>query len=138
MELTIFCDGGSRGNPGQAAVGGVVISEGKTIKKLSKAIGIATNNEAEYIAVIHSLEWLSQQQLKTKSESLKLNFKLDSKLVANQLAGEFKIKQPHLKDLALKVFSLINKSKASATFTYIPRENNSQADALVNLALDSL
>lgn len=136
MKLTIYCDGGSRGNPGQAAVGGLVSSNGKLMGTISQTIGVATNNEAEYSAVIASLDWIINNRVVPKSKKPEIEFFIDSKLVANQLAGEYKIKQNHLKKLALKVYNLLNKLKATANFNYIPREKNQKADALVNRALD--
>ncbi len=128
----INTDGGARGNPGPAAIG-VVIREGdKSIHQFGETIGRATNNIAEYKAVIAALEWVSRQAGKPES----LNFFLDSMLVVEQLKGNWKIKEPHLKDLALAAHTLMQKLGIKVSFTSVPREQNSAADRLVNASLD--
>lgn len=129
--MQIFTDGGSRGNPGQAAYGFVIKTDGKIIKRGFGAIGIATNNTAEYTAVIEALKLLESEN--TKDE---LNFFIDSLLVVSQLSGKFKVKNAAIRDLVVKVKELETSFK-KITYTHIPREQNKEADALVNLALDS-
>jgi len=88
-ELNIHCDGGSRGNPGPAAVGVVIKNQdNQVLFEISKTIGESTNNVAEYRGVIEALKLLKNKQVKTQ----RINFFLDSQVVANQLAGIFKIK----------------------------------------------
>jgi ribonuclease HI len=131
-SLKIFTDGGARGNPGPAAIG-VVISEGnKLIHQFGQTIGKATNNIAEYKAVIAALEWVSRQASKPAT----IEFFLDSMLVVEQLKGNWKIKEPHLKDLALTAHALMQKLGVKISFTSVPREKNKAADALVNASLD--
>jgi len=130
--MQIFTDGGSRGNPGQAAYGFVVKEDDKTIKKGFGAIGIATNNTAEYTAVIEALKFLENEKV-----SQELNFFIDSLLVVSQLSGKFKVKNASIRDLVLKVKEL-EASFKKITYTHIPREENKEADALVNLALDNI
>jgi probable phosphoglycerate mutase len=131
-SLKIFTDGGARGNPGPAAIG-VVISEGnKLIHQFGQTIGKATNNIAEYRAVIGALEWVSRQDSKPAA----IEFFLDSKLVVEQLKGNWKIKEPHLKDLALAAHTLMQKLGTKVSLTSVPRAQNAAADRLVNAALD--
>ncbi|MBI3342036.1 ribonuclease HI family protein [Candidatus Curtissbacteria bacterium] len=129
--IEIFCDGGSRGNPGHAAFGFVVYSDKAVVKKGSGYIGIATNNFAEYTAIVKALEWLSQNH---KGEELK--FYLDSQLAASQLSGLYKIKDAKIRDFVFQIRTLEPEFK-SVSYTHIPRAQNKFADQLVNLALDS-
>ncbi len=128
--LTIFTDGASRGNPGPAAAG-VIIYKGQ-IKggEYGKYLGIATNNEAEYQAIILALE-------KTKSIKAKqINFFLDSELAVRQLNHQYKVKDEKIIPLFIKIWNLlIDFNKVS--FSHIPREKNKEADKLVNKILDT-
>lgn len=138
MILNIFCDGGARGNPGPAAIGFVVKDHtGHLLHQHSEVIGTATNNVAEYRAVLSALDWLIQQLAASRYTLDAVDFFLDSALVVNQLNGRFKIKSAHLRDLIVQVKILESKLTAPITYTAIPRSQNSQADSLVNLALDS-
>jgi len=128
--LTIYCDGGSRGNPGHAAFGYVVKDNDNITKEGMGYLGIATNNDAEYSAVINALTWLIKDY-----KDQDLNFYLDSNLVVSQLNGTFKIKHPAIKGYAIKIKEL-EKYFSTVTYTYIPREENKQADKLVNIALN--
>lgn len=130
--LIIFTDGGASGNPGPAAIGVVVKQNGQTIQKISQAIGKATNNVAEYTAVIAALQWLKN---KTTADHLQINFYLDSRLVVNQLNGRFKIKDYGLRNLAIKVRQLEKAVGGGFTYAYIQREKNKEADALVKKSL---
>lgn len=129
--MQIFTDGGSRGNPGPAAYGFVAKNKDKTLIKGFSTIGIATNNTAEYTAVIEALKKLSKTH---KDEDL--DFFLDSQLVVSQLTGKYKIKNESIKILVTEVKKL-EKNFKKISYTHIPREQNKEADALVNLALDS-
>lgn len=128
--IEIFCDGGSRKNPGHAAYGFVVKVNGQTVKKDGQYIGIATNNVAEYTAVVEALIWLENHY---KGEEL--SFNLDSNLVVSQLSGLFKIKNADLRNYVVKIKGLENSFK-KINYRYIPREKNKEADLMVNLALD--
>ena len=134
--MLIYTDGGARGNPGPAACAFVATDEsGAIIYQQGFYLGVTTNNQAEYQAVIEALKWLSLQT--TKDQQLTANFYLDSQLVVNQLKGLFKIKDPNLKIKYLEIKKLIaNSQLLIANFTYIPREQNSAADRLVNQTLD--
>ena len=128
--LNIYTDGGARGNPGPAAIGVVVKDgEGKIIHQFGRTIGKTTNNVAEYQAVVSALEWLA-----TQFRPGKINFFSDSTLIVNQIKGDWKIKEAHLKPLVSRVRQLVG--QLTVTYTAIPREQNFEADALVNQALD--
>lgn len=128
--VRVYTDGGARGNPGPAAVGVVIEAEsGQPIHSFGRAIGTATNNVAEYLAVIGALEWLVSQPRITK-----VGFFLDSALVVHQLRGEWKLKQEHLRPLAVRIRELAK--NLTVSFSLIPRTLNRRADALVNRALD--
>ncbi len=132
-KLVIFGDGGSRGNPGEAAYGFAVFDEeGKNIYGEGKRLGIATNNVAEYSAVINALRWVLEND---PSVSL-IHFKLDSLLVASQMAGKFKIKHPSMKELFITAKRLEGELSAQIIYSQIPRIQNTAADTLVNKALD--
>ncbi|MCG2691899.1 ribonuclease HI family protein, partial [Microgenomates group bacterium] len=132
MTLNIFTDGGSRGNPGPAAVGIVIKDAANKIQhSFGQAIGTATNNIAEYQAVIIALQWLRQQPVKSR----KINFFLDSTLVVNQLNGLWKLKDARLRQKVILIRQLEASFNANITYTAIPRAQNSRADFQVNLAL---
>jgi len=131
-NLIIYTDGGARGNPGPAAIGVYVVdSDGKEILRKSKQIGEATNNIAEYRAVIEALEWI-RENAEGQSASWRIQFYLDSSLVVNQLNGIFKVKQSHLRDLLLQVRKLEQEIRCKIFYNFIPREKNKTTDFLVN------
>ena len=128
-KLIIYADGGSRGNPGQAAYGALVC-EGETVLiEIAEKIGIATNNVAEYQGLIAGLRAAHKIDPAAHIEA-----RLDSKLVVEQMSGRWKIKNIPLAKLAMEAKKI--HSPQLITFTWIPREENYQADRLVNLALD--
>ena len=132
-KIQIFTDGGSRGNPGNAAIGVYIIdSKEKELYSLGEPIGIATNNVAEYRAVIAAFKWLTQQS----SVVTGVNFFLDSELVCRQLTGVYKVKNEDLRGLLYSVHEMKRKLSFPITFLHIPREKNKKADLLVNMALD--
>jgi len=129
MKLIINTDGLSKNNPGQAAIGAVLKdARGKVIATVSKAIGVATNNEAEYRAIVAALE----KALKLGAEQIEL--RSDSELVVNQLNGRYKIKSTALRPFYLQTAQLLGQFE-KATITYVPREQNTEADRLANEAL---
>lgn len=130
MTNRLFTDGGARGNPGPAAVGGVLYQGDKLLADFSKYIGETTNNVAEYQALIDGLE------LAIKNQVTELDCYLDSKLVVEQVNKNWKIKEAHLQKLFVKVWNLSLKFK-KVTFSHVRREQNKEADALVNKALDA-
>ena len=128
-KLIIYADGGSRGNPGQAAYGALVC-EGETVLiEIAEKIGIATNNVAEYQGLIAGLRAANKIDPAAHIEA-----RLDSKLVVEQMSGRWKIKNIPLAKLAMEAKKI--HSPELITFTWIPREENYEADRLVNLALD--
>ena len=136
--IEIHTDGGSRGNPGQAAIGAVATSDDKVIFTISEKIGETTNNVAEYTAVIRSLEILLEKRIISK----KTLFILDSELIVRQITGIYKVKQPQLQILRNKIVSMIGILREDnildkLSFMTVPREKNKEADTLVNKALDS-
>jgi ribonuclease HI len=135
-KIIVYTDGGARGNPGPAAAG-VVICDGKEkiIKKYSKSIGISTNNEAEYQAVIFALQKIKQLFGKEKTGEMGIEIRMDSELVARQLNGKYKIEEERLFPLFIKVWNL-KIDFGSISFVEIPREKNREADRLVNEELD--
>ena len=131
MKLIIEADGGSRGNPGLSGAGAVVIdaASGNILREISEAVGIATNNVAEYSAVIFALE--AAFEIDPAAEIV---VRMDSKLVVEQMSGRWKIKHPDMLALGARVQQLI--SGKNVEFVWIPREQNVLADALANKAMD--
>ncbi len=130
MKATIFSDGGSRGNPGEAAIGYVIKLGEATVFESGQLIGIATNNVAEYTAIIRGLQKAKQLGFDD------VEVFVDSQLVEKQLKGEYKVKSPELKLLYDELKSEIRSLK-SFTVSHVRREFNKQADKLVNEALDN-
>lgn len=134
MKLTVFTDGASRGNPGQASYGFVIRDhKGQVLYEEGKRLGITTNNVAEYTAVKESLRYIRESFF--RDLSLKVQYFADSRLVVEQLSGRFKIKSPHLRILIDEIRNL-EKKIGEVTYTHIRRELNKDADRLANLALD--
>lgn len=133
-KIIIFTDGGSRGNPGIAGAGVYVIDEkGQEIHREYKYLGLKTNNEAEYLALNLALLYL-KKNLKTASA---LVFKLDSKLVVEQMNKNWKIKEARLQILAQENWQILSTLPCSTCeIKYIPREENKMADMLANQAMD--
>lgn len=135
--LNVFTDGGARGNPGPSAIGVYIANENnQKVAGFGKTIGIATNNVAEYKAVIEALDWIIENK-KSLSEKTKINFFLDSRLVCSQIIGLFKVKNVGLKDLLLDVRNREGQISLQMFYKHIPREQNTKADAFVNEALDN-
>lgn len=133
MKFIIYTDGASRGNPGHSSYGFTISDEkGKLIYEEGTYIGINTNNFAEYSGVLGALRYV-KENLESLSE---VNFYMDSKLVAQQLSGKWKIKSQSLKGLIDQIRN-IEKSLGTVIYQHIPRSRNNIADGLANLALDS-
>lgn len=131
--ITIYTDGGSRGNPGPAALG---VAIGLPINKgYSKYLGKRTNNEAEYEAVVFALQKLKALLGTQKCKALKVLFKMDSNLAVQQLSGNWKIEGKTIVPLFIKIHN-IRMDFADIIFEHIPREQNKEADALVNQELN--
>jgi len=135
-KLIIYTDGGSRGNPGPAALGIVIqYTSGKLIKEYGEALGVRTNNEAEYEAVIFALKKVKALFGKEKTKTMALDVRMDSELVMKQLTGQYKVEEEKLFPLFIKIWNL-KMDFGSITFMYVPREKNKDADRMVNEALD--
>lgn len=130
-SLTLFADGGSRGNPGEAAYGAVVLEESKVLIELSDRLGVTTNNVAEYKGLIAGLKAIHELD-----ETAHVKVKLDSKLIVEQMSGNWKIKNPEMKRLALEARSA--HPIHLVRYEWIPRDLNTHADRLVNEALDGI
>lgn len=136
-SITMFSDGGSRGNPGPAACGVVIFEGEKEIKRLNKTIGHTTNNQAEYQALEMGLSWILDNCHPELVSGSNVLCKLDSELVVKQLNGEYKIKNEELKLWFAKIRNLVIELGGTVTFSHVPREQNKIADMLVNEALDN-
>lgn len=136
MKIQIYADGGARGNPGPAALGVVIKQQGTVVKKYAEYLGEATNNEAEYQAAIFGLKKIKSLFGKDKAGQIALEVLMDSELVVRQLNREYKIKEESLQPFFIKLWNLTIDFK-SVSFAHIPREQNADADRLVNVALDA-
>ena len=135
QEVLIYADGGARGNPGPAAIGAVVLDPSTDpparLAAVSETIGIATNNVAEYRALIAGLE--AARPLRAR----RARIRLDSQLLVRQLEGAYRVKQPHLRPYFERAKELL-KEYDDVDIAHVPREENTEADALVNAALDAV
>jgi len=128
-KLIIYTDGASSGNPGQSSIGVVIKDgQGKAIGHISRRIGHATNNQAEYRAIIAALEEASGLGAD------EVDIKSDSELVVRQLNGRYRVKKDSLRPLYQEAIRLISSLKAFS-IAHIPREQNREADGLANKAL---
>jgi len=134
-KLIIYCDGGSRGNPGPSASAFVASDGQKVIYKDSRFLGNETNNYAEYKAVLMAVEWIVSQ-LEILNSKFQILINLDSQLVQRQLTGIYKIKNEKLKIIADEILRIIKNNNISIHFVWNYREKNHLADALVNEELD--
>src|SRR6266699_6920311 len=116
-HLTIYTDGASRGNPGLAASGIHMVDEttSETVIDLGFPLGIATNNVAEYQAVLHAVEWLLAHQ-ELLADDIHISFRMDSRLVVSQLLGRWKIKDPKMQHLAGEVRERLHQLPGTHTF----------------------
>ena len=136
MNIIFYTDGGSLNNPGQAASAFLLYKDGKILKSFSRRIGVATNNTAEYMALIFALEevvkmadsidWSTVQQITAIS---------DSQLMVNQLNGAYKIKHPEIRKYVEKIKKLTSCLSVPVIHVHVLREKNQEADALVKEAL---
>lgn len=132
MKVIIEADGGSRGNPGPAGSGSVVLDEQRNeLAAIPYVVGKATNNVAEYHGLLNGL---------TKAKELGATdvvVRMDSKLVVEQMSGRWKIKHPDMQELALQCRAIAQEF-ASITYNWVPRKENKRADELANIAMDAL
>lgn len=136
-KIILYTDGGARGNPGPAGAGVVVTDDvGKILTQAHAALGVMTNNEAEYRALLLGLATIKNYFGKEKTKNLIIEARLDSELVVKQLNGQYQINEKSLQPLFLEVWNARVKYFPHLTFRHIPREENHQADALANQAMD--
>ncbi|XMN09425.1 bifunctional RNase H/acid phosphatase [Streptomyces griseobrunneus] len=135
-RLVVEADGGSRGNPGPAGYGAVVIdaATGETLAEAAEYIGVATNNVAEYRGLIAGLT-AAKALFPDAGDALRVHVRMDSKLVVEQMSGRWKIKHPDMKPLAARAAAILPPS--SVTYEWIPRAENKHADRLANEAMDA-
>ncbi|MEV7054403.1 bifunctional RNase H/acid phosphatase [Streptomyces microflavus] len=135
-RLVVEADGGSRGNPGPAGYGAVVIdaATGETLAEAAEYIGVATNNVAEYRGLIAGLT-AAKALFPDAGDALRVHVRMDSKLVVEQMSGRWKIKHPDMKPLAARAAAILPPS--SVTYEWIPRAQNKHADRLANEAMDA-
>jgi len=131
--IIIYTDGGARNNPGPAGAGAVIYNGTKKVAEIKKFLGSQTNNWAEYEAVALALLEAKKRGLADRG----IEVRLDSQLVAEQLSNNYQVKEPTLWPQYMKVHNLLVAHFPNARFTYIPREENKEADRLVNEAIDS-
>lgn len=130
VEATLFADGGSRGNPGHAASGAVIVAlDGTVIGEVGTYLGIATNNVAEWNGLVEGLAEARRLGIQ------RLAVRLDSELVVKQLTGEYRVKHPTLQPFHQKAKKLLREF-AHVDLKHVPRKENKLADALVNHVLD--
>lgn len=132
-EVVVYCDGGSRGNPGPAAIGAVVLDPSTRpptrLATVSETIGVTTSNVAEYRALIAALEAAA------RFPARRIRVRADSQLLVRQIEGRYRVRKPHLVPLHDRVRALLA-SYDEVDVAHVPRELNTEADALVNAALD--
>lgn len=132
MSVVIYTDGGARGNPGPAGAGAVIFDGDTVVAQIGKYLGDRqTNNWAEYEALV-----LALQEAKRLGITDEIEIRMDSELIVKQMRGEYRVKEPALKSQYAAAQDLID-SFSSVTFTHVPREQNKEADRLVNEAIDS-
>lgn len=133
-KIKIFTDGGARGNPGPSGIGVVIESAGSK-KTYREFIGYATNNEAEYKALLFALQKVKLLYGKTKTKFLSVECFLDSELVVKQMNHEYKLNDENIQKFFLQIWNLAV-DFGDVKYTHIPRGKNTEADRLANLALD--
>lgn len=133
-KIKIYTDGAARGNPGPSGIGIVIEDEG-TKKTYREFIGYATNNEAEYKALIFALQKVKLVYGKTKSKNMTLECHLDSELVVKQLNHEYKVLEENIQKYFLLIWNLAIDFR-EVKYSHVPRAKNIEADRLANMALD--
>jgi probable phosphoglycerate mutase len=129
--ITAYFDGGSRGNPGLAGWGAYIVDDdGTVLAELSGALGVATNNVAEYHGLIAALQWAADHDVTA------LSVKGDSLLLVEQMRGNYKVKNEGLKPLHMKARMLVMQI-GNVSFAHVPREKNKDADRLSNVGMDA-
>lgn len=135
-KIIAYTDGGSRGNPGPAAVGVQIQDEtGKVLKEVTEFLGNATNNFAEYQGVLVALQTLKSLYGK-KTKEMDFEIRMDSELIKKQLNHEYQVKEPGLVPFFIEIHNLRVAHFPNLTLTHVLREKNKEADRLVNECLD--
>lgn len=132
-DVVIYTDGGARGNPGPAGAGAVIYKGKKKIADVSEYLGHRTNNWAEYEALVLALD---ATRTALGSPLSNVAVRMDSELIVRQMNGQYKVKNPDLKEKHLRVKGIIAESFPGITFTHVPREKNKEADKNANDAMD--
>jgi ribonuclease HI len=136
-RIIMHTDGGARGNPGPAGIGVVVKRQnGELVYEVSRYIGEATNNVAEYEALIAGLEE-AKKKFGDALREMAIDVRMDSELVIRQLTGIYKVKDPGMKERFARVAKIRMEDAPNMTFTHVFREQNAHADELVNRAIDA-
>jgi ribonuclease HI len=131
MRLTLFADGGSRGNPGPAASGAVLTADdGSVVREIGNYLGVTTNNVAEWTGLLTGLE------AALELGATEIVIRLDSELVIKQLTGVYRVKHPNMIPLHAKATTLLRRF-GSVDIRHVPRRENAAADAVVNAVLDA-
>ncbi|MFH1010573.1 MAG: ribonuclease HI family protein [bacterium] len=137
MNLIAHIDGGSRGNPGPSAAAFVITDKaGNIMAEQSRFLGEGTNNEAEYHALIELLTWLGEHKDLRKTARDAVYVRCDSQLIVCQVTGQWKVKEPRLKELLAQVHELKKRQPFRLYIRHVTRERNKEADKLVNKAID--
>lgn len=135
LTLTVFTDGGSRGNPGKSAYGFVITDErGEEIRRQGKFLGTQTNNYAEYMGIIEALRFIKNENLRPTH----IQFFMDSLLAVNQLNNQWKIKNEGIRSLYFTAKELERELEVPITYSHVPRTQNKIADSIVNQTLDEV
>lgn len=132
-EIICYTDGASRGNPGLASAGAVIFEGENVLAEIRSFLGTQTNNWAEYEAVVQVLQKIKDLKLSNRS----IEIRMDSKLVAEQLSGNWKIKKDTLREQYNKIQDILRDGFDDVTYTHVRREKNTYADRLANEALDN-
>jgi len=129
--IRVEADGASRGNPGPAAYGALILADDGVLRQLAATVGHATNNVAEYHGLLAALRWLASNTDATST----VEVRMDSKLVVEQMSGRWRIKHPDMRQLAIAARDAY--PPELVRYVWVPREDNRRADALANEALDN-
>ncbi len=137
MNLIAHIDGGSRGNPGPSAAAFIITDKtGRIIAEQSRFLGEATNNEAEYQALIELLTWLNEHTEFHKTSRDAVYVRCDSQLIVCQVTGQWKVKEPRMKELLAQVNELKKQQPFRLFIRHVTRDKNKLADELVNIELN--
>lgn len=137
MILEIHSDGGARGNPGPAAGAFLITTDGgRLLARRGIYLGVETNNQAEYLAVMNALIWVQDYLDKYPGTTSEIHCTLDSELVVNQLSGQYRVKSPELRILTSQIKELERSLAVPVRYQHVKRTQNKMADKVVNEILD--